>query len=159
MVRLPRMTTLLHKVARGTQRTIIPVPEAPSAKELLVDIVLAVTANVDWTQPGFEGRLGRTPTRRGEVMLATLTYCYALGMFSSAHIETEIYRNRNNAELLAQMNLDRRSLAQFRRYNRDLIKICLTQVLGRLNTSISPAEEAERRIDNAVTHDFLESEQ
>lgn len=151
------MTIFIEKVTRGTARTTIPVSRPTDAREALVETVLAAVANTDWSQPGFQGRLGRTRTPRGEVMLATLTYCYALKMYSSAHIESEIHRNRKNAELLDRMPLDRRLLAQFRRYNRDLIKVCLTQVLGELGGSFAPDQEAEDRIENAVACDFLES--
>jgi len=150
------MTIFIEKVARGTARTTTPVSQAKGARETLVETVMAAVANADWSQPGFQGRLDRSRTPRGEVMLATLTYCYALKMYSSALIETEIHRNRKNAELLARMPVDRRGLSQFRRYNRDLIKVCLTQVLGELGGSFLPEQEAEDRIENAVASDFLE---
>ena len=157
------MTTFLHKVARETTRTRIAVAKPKQANEILVDLVLAATASADWSQPGFQGRLDRCRSTRGEVLLATLTYCYALGMYSSSHIEFEIYRNRNNAQLVAQVNLDRRSLARFRKYNRDLIKVCLMQVLAQMVPFSTVrtedlAQEAEDRIEHAAACDFLDFE-
>jgi hypothetical protein len=153
------MTTFIDKVGRTTARTTIPFSQPKGAKETLVEIVLTAVADVDWGQPGFQGRLDRMRTARGEAMLATLTYCYALKMYSSALIETEIHQNRKNVELLDRINIDRRLLAQFRRYNRDLIKVCLTQVLGELGGPFVPEVEAEDRIENAVACDFLEDEE
>jgi hypothetical protein len=165
------MTTFLHKISRPTTMAPVPVPQATRGNEALVDIVLAVTANANWSQPGIDGRLGRSKTPKGEVILATLTYCYALGIYSSERIEAAIYKNRNNWELLDRLPLDRTALARFRKNNRDLVQACLTQVLGQMAscrmedltppaiTCLDLCQEAERRINSAVTCDFLETEE
>lgn len=161
------MTTFLHKIARETPTTVVSVPQTGIGKELLVEIVLDVVAKADWTQPGVDGRLGRSRTTRGEVLLATLTYCYAWGIYSSGKIQAAVYGNRQNFDLLDRMPLERTAFAQFRRYNRDLIKVCLTQVLGRIETGGAErggwigeyaAAEAERRIQKAVESDFMETD-
>lgn len=152
------MTTFLYKIARsGPAGTTTEVPsfEPEVTKESLVDLVLQVVAQADWTQPGVDGRLGRNRTPRGEVLLATLTYCYASGLYNSGHIESAILRNKNNAGLLDRMPLNRRSFSQFRRYHRDLLKACLTQVLSRMGH----ADQADHRIDRAVESDFIECDE
>jgi hypothetical protein len=161
------MTTFLHKIARETPTAVVSAPHTETSKETLVEIVLDVVAKADWSQPGVDGRLGRSKTARGEVLLATLTYCYAWGIYSSGKIEATVYGKRQNFDLLDRMPLERRAFAQFRRYNRDLIKVCLTQVLGRIETggperggwiAEYAAGEAERRIQKAVESDFLETD-
>ena len=175
--RLVHMTTFLHKIARATPRAHSPVQETELSKEALVDIVLEVVASADWSQPEADGRLGRFKTPPGEVLLATLTYCYAWGIYSSSKIESAILGNRQNFDLLDRIPLERRSFSQFRRHNRDLVKFCLTQVLGRIGTedgsrqdsrsSSLPSDfefarfghEAAHRIDKALECDFLESDE
>ena len=156
------MTTFLHKVAREPRLAQIATDQAPLTKEALVDMVLEVVAGADWTQPGVDGRPGRSKTARGKVLLATLTYCYAWGIYSSGEIEGAILRNRQNAELLDCLPLDRKSVVQFRRYNRDLIKSCLTQVLGRMNSgrfaSAMDLCDAEQRISRAAECDCMDSD-
>jgi hypothetical protein len=155
------MTTFLHKVAREPRLAQVSTSNAPLTKETLVDVVLNVVAGADWSQPGFEGRVGRAKTVRGEVLLATLTYCYAWGIYSSDEIAAAILRNRQNFELLNHFPLDRKSFAQFRRYNRDLIQSCLAKVLGQMTSprsaSVVAACEAEERIARAVECDCIEA--
>lgn len=149
------MTTFLHRIARtgpAAPAAKMPGPEPVVTKDALVDVVLQAVANVDWTQPGVDGRLGRTRTARAEVLLATLTYCYASGLYNSGNIEAAILRNRHNTELLNRMPLDRRSFSRFRRFHRDLLTDCLTEVLGR-------GDEAARRIERAIETDFIETEE
>lgn len=151
------MTVFLQKVARTAPAAARAIPACESARrtDSLVDLVLEVVAQADWGRPDVDGRVGRKSTPRGEVLLATLTYCYALGFYSSTQIELAILRNPNNTELPDRVPLDRRSFAQFRRHNRDLLKACLTEVLGRMGK----AEEAEQRIECAVESDFFDREE
>jgi len=157
------MTTFLHKVAREPKLATLSTDPAPIAKETLVDTVLDIVAQTNWAQPNVDGRLGRSKTPRGEVLLATLTYCYAWGIYSSREIEGAILRNRQNADLLDCFPLDRKAFAQFRRYNRDLVKSCLTQVLGRLSTGRFATAmdmcDAEQRISRAAECDCIESDE
>ena len=147
-VRRVNMTTFLHKVARETRGA----ESTALTNESLVDMVLGVVAEVDWA------RSGRIRTVRGETLLATLTYCYAWGIYNSGEIEAAIVRNRQSWDLLNRMPLDRRSFAQYRRHNRDLITSCLAQVLERMNSNRVAEFEAERRIQHAVECDFLDSQ-
>jgi hypothetical protein len=154
------MTTFLHKVAREPRLSQISTSETPLTKETLVDMVLSIVAAADWNQPDFDGRLGRVKSVRGEVLLATLTYCYAWGIYSSDEIAAAIFRNRQNSELLDRFALDRKSFVQFRRHNRELLKSCLMRVLGemtstRLATHLE-ACEAEERISRAAECDCME---
>jgi hypothetical protein len=160
------MTTFLHKVAGGTRVAPVTPQHTAITKETLVDLVLDVVARADWSHPGSGARPGRNKTERGEVLLATLTYCYAWGLYSSGEIEAAILRNRNNSELLDRYPLDRKSFMQFRRYNRDLITSCLTQVLGALNTwrdefheSPIHMQDAEQRIERAVVCDSMDCDE
>ena len=151
------MTTFLHKVAREP-RLAQKTTDAPLTKEALVEIVLEVVAEADWSRPD----MGRIPTPRGKVLLATLTYCYAWGIYNSYEIEGALHRNRQNADLLDAFPLDRKAFMQFRRYNRDLIKSCLTQVLGRMNTGRFATAmdlcDAEQRISRAAECDCMDSD-
>ena len=155
------MTTFLHKVSREPRLAHPSADAASVTKEALVNMVLDVVAQANWTQPNGEGRLGRSKTPRGEVLLATLTYCYAWGIYSSREIEGAILRNRQNADLLDCFPLDWKAFAQFRRHNRDLVKSCLIQILGRLNTDRFPTAmdfcDAEQRISRAAECDCIES--
>ena len=157
------MTTFLHKVARESRLAQLSTGYAPLTRETLVDMVLDVVANADWAQPDVDGRVGRSKSMRGEVLLATLTYCYAWGIYSSREIEGAILRNRANADLLNCFPLDRKAFMQFRRYNRDLVKSCLTQVLGRMNTgrfhTAIDVCDAEQRISIATECDCMESDE
>jgi hypothetical protein len=157
------MTTFLHKVAGGTRSAREATPQTAISKEGLVELVLDVVAQAKWTQPGVDGRTGRNKTERGEVLLATLTYCYAWGIYSSGEIEAAILRHRYHSDLLDRYPLDRNVFMQFRRYNRDLIKSCLTQVLGVLNTgrvaTYMDAHDAEQRIERAVACDCMEGDE
>jgi hypothetical protein len=161
--RFANMTTFLHQVSREPRLPHPSTDAAPVTKEALVEIVLDVVAVANWAQPSVEGRLGRSRTTRGEVLLATLTYCYARGIYSSREIEGAILRNRQNADLLDCFPLDRKALAQFRRHNRDLVKSCLIQVLGCMNPGRFPTAmdfcDAEQRIARAAECDCIESEE
>jgi hypothetical protein len=156
------MTTFLHKVAREPRIADSSSDVAPITNEILVDMVMDVVAQANWTQPGPDGRLGRSKTARGEVLLATLTYCYAWGIYSSREIEGTILGNRQNADLLDCFPLDRKAFMQFRRYNRDLVKSCLTQVLGRISTGRYATAmdmcDAEQRIARAAECDCIEAD-
>lgn len=150
-------------VAREPRLANLSTEATSVTKETLVEMVLDVVARANWAQPSAEGRLERNKTPRGEVLLATLTYCYAWGIYSSREIEGAILRNRQNAELLDCFPLDRKTFAQFRRHNRDLVKSCLIQVLGRINTGRFPTAmdfcDAEQRISRAAECDCIESEE
>ncbi len=117
----------------------------------LVALVEQSTASVDWFQPGPNGRLGRTKTLRGQTMLTILTYCYAIGFYSSREIELQLVRKRATGAWLDQMPLDARAFREFRRYNRDLIKQCLKRVLReifQLRSSRSSPRAAGPKADN-----------
>ena len=86
------MTTFIHKVAREPRLSQISTSGTPLTKETLVDMVLSIVAAADWNQPDCDGRLGRVKSVRGEVLLATLTYCYAWGIYSSNEIAAAIFR-------------------------------------------------------------------
>ena len=149
-------------VAREPRIASLSTDAASITKEILVDMVMDVVTQTNWTQPGPDGRLGRSKTARGEVLLATLTYCYAWGIYSSREIEGAILRNRQNVDLLDCFPLDRKAFMQFRRYNRDLVKSCLTQVLGRISTGRYATAmdmcDAEQRISRAAECDCIEAD-
>jgi len=150
-------------VAREPRLANLSTDLGPITNELLVNMVMDVVAEINWMQPGPDGRLGRSKSARGEVLLATLTYCYAWGIYSSNEIEAAILRNRQNADLLDCFPLDRKAFMQFRRYNRDLVKSCLTQVLGRINTGRYATAmdmcDAEQRISRATECDSIEADE
>ena len=156
------MTTFLHMVAREPRFADSSTEAAPITNEILVDMVIDVVAQANWTQPGPDGRLGRSKTDRSEVLLATLTYCYAWGIYSSREIEGAILCNRQNADLLDCFPLDRKAFMQFRRHNRDLVKSCLTQVLGRITNgryaTATDLCDAEQRISRAAECDCIEAD-
>ncbi|HKQ40551.1 MAG TPA: hypothetical protein VJ063_20950 [Verrucomicrobiae bacterium] len=156
------MTTFLQMVAREPRFANLSTDSAPITNEILVTMVMDVVGQANWAQPNVDGRLGRSKTARGEVLLATLTYCYAWGIYSSREIEGAILRNRKNADLLDCFPIDRKAFMQFRRHNRDLVKSCLTQVLGRLNTGRYATAmdlcDAEQRIARAAECDCIEAD-
>lgn len=156
------MTTFLQMVAREPRFANLSTDPAPITNEILVEMVMDVVGQANWAQPNAEGRMGRSKTARGEVLLATLTYCYAWGIYSSREIEGAILRNRQNADLLDCFPLDRKAFMQFRRHNRDLVKSCLTQVLGRINTGRFATAmdlcDAEQRIARAAECDCIEAD-
>lgn len=122
----------------------------------------------DWSRCNSEGRLGRVRTLRTEIMLAVLTYCYALGMLRMTDIETAIASGFVKIGVVEGAPLDQFALIRFRRHNRDLIAQCLAHVLERLQAApgargesgvLSPERAtvlAGERIERAIEQDCLD---
>jgi len=124
--------------------------------------------NIDWSRPNPQGVEGRRRTVRTEIMLAVLTYCYALGISRATEIEAAIASGSVKLGVVEGAPLDRFALMLFRRHNRDLLAECLTQVLERLQAipvargeaGVSEpgraATQASARIERAIEQDCLD---
>jgi hypothetical protein len=131
-------------------------------------LVQEAVGSADWSRPNAEGRDGRVRTVRTEIMLAVLTYCYALGMSRATEIEAAIASGIVKIGVVDGAPLDRFALIHFRRHNRDLLTECLTKVLERLQAlpagrgeavavaSERAAAQARDRIDRAIEADCLD---
>ena len=90
--------------------------------------------------------------KRGELLLAVLTYAYAAGIYRSREIEEEIFRSAAGRQFFSIMPVTAQSLRHFRRQNRALIKDCLHHVLYR---ALKARGNHPRAIGcNAVRHDW-----
>ena len=131
-------------------------------------LVQEAVGQVDWGRPNPEGRGGRVHTMRTEIMLAVLTYCYALGMTRATEIEAAIISGFINIGVVDGAPLDRFALIRFRRNNRDLLTDCLTYVIEQLQAAPTArgeallgyreraAIQARERIQRAIEHDCME---
>lgn len=157
-------------------------------RRAVAELVLQTVRTIDWTQPGADERLARGRTAGGEVILAILTHCYAIGIYRSQEIEQRILRRKAGRDLFLCVPLDWKTFAQFRRHNRALVKQCLMNVLQQSfrvrwnNNAIKRAEalgtrfsalasatdarflhllawEAERRIALAVELDYIDQDE
>ena len=134
-------------------------------------LVQSVVAEVDWNRPGPDGREGRVKTVRCEIMLAVLTYCYALGIYCATDIETALVTGQVKVGAVEGAPLDRHTLISFRRHHRDLLAECLEKVLLQLDgtpaprsmtesAAGSPARSvAQSRIDRAIEWDCMDRDQ
>lgn len=134
-------------------------------------LVQSVVADVNWSRPGPDGREGRVKTVRCEIMLALLTYCYALGIYRAADIEAALITGQVNVGAVEGSPVDRHSLVIFRRNHRDLIAECLERVLLRLDGTPTPRHlpnsaadsvvlsRAQSRIDRAIEWDCMDRDQ
>ena len=92
------------------------------------------------------------PTRRWQVLLGILTYCYALGVYGSDEIEQAIAGDGNADALFAEAFRNATpaaGLRAFRRANRQVILQCLASVLGGPDCS----SEATERLRAAIEAD------
>lgn len=134
-------------------------------------LVQSVVADVDWSRPGPDGRDGRVRTVRCQIMLAVLTYCYALGIYRAVDIETALVTGQVNVGAVEGAPVDRRSLINFRRNHRDLLAECLEKVLLQLDGTPAPRHipdfaagslvlsVAQSRIDRAIEWDCMDRDQ
>ena len=134
-------------------------------------LVQSVVADMNWSRPGPDGREGRIKTVRCEIMLALLTYCYALGIYRAADIETALITGQVNVGVVEGSPVDRHSLVIFRRNHRDLIAECLERVLLQLDGTPTPRHMpnfaadsvvlslAQSRIDRAIEWDCMDRDQ
>ena len=134
-------------------------------------LVQAVVADVNWNRPGPDGHEGRVKTVRCEIMLAVLTYCYALGMYRAADIETALITGQVNVGVVEGAPVDRHSLVAFRRNHRDLLAECLERVLLQLDGTPNPRHmsnsaadsqvpsDSQSRIDRAIEWDCMDRDQ
>ena len=137
-------------------------------KTEVAELVQAAVGSADWSRPNSEGRSGRERTVRTELMLAVLTYCYALGMSRATEIEAAIASGLVKIGVVDGAPLDRFALIHFRRHHRDLLSDCLTYVLERLLATPSgrgdavavvserAAAQARERIERAIEQDCLD---
>jgi hypothetical protein len=97
----------------------------------LADLVLEAVRAVDEKElnppaPGIGG-----PAFRPRMMLAALTYCYAVGIFGSQDIE-EMMRCDGGVRALCGMEFpDWRRLRRFRRENREMLRRTLEETIRR----------------------------
>ncbi len=134
-------------------------------------LVQSVVAEVDWNRPGPDGREGRVRTVRCQIMLALLTYCYALGMYRATDIEIALLTGQVNVGAVEGAPLDRHTLISFRRNHRDLLAECLEKILQQLDGAPTPRSmtdsaagslmrsAAETRIDRAIEWDCMDRDQ
>ena len=133
--------------------------------------VQSIVNQVDWSQTGPDGRTGRVRTVRGEIMLAVLTYCYALGLHRAMDIESALATGQVNVGAVEGAPVDRHALIRFRRHHRDLLTQCLSEILIQLDNSPAPRlshdsatialarAAAETRIDRAIEWDCIDRDE
>lgn len=137
----------------------------------MATLVQSVVADVDWSRPGPDGREGRVRTVRCHIMLAVLTYCYALGIYRASDIETALVTGQVNVGAVEGAPVDRHTLINFRRNHRDLLAECLEKVLLQLDGTPTPRSmtdsaagslvrsTAQSRIDRAIEWDCMDRDQ
>jgi hypothetical protein len=81
------------------------------------------------------------------MLLAILTYCYALGIYSSRSIERRICRDDTLRYLCAWKFANRKLLRRFRDQNRRVIERCLLEVCLALR---EPGWEAAERVEGTA---------
>ena len=100
-----------------------------AGKTGLVSLVLSAVEAVDW--PGKEKNFARQggPNFQSGMLMALLTYCYAIGIYSSQDIEASIREDKTVRYLCANTSPDWKTLRRFRKSHRDPLKKCLLNVL------------------------------
>ena len=93
-------------------------------------------------------------TDRSRLLLGILTYCYALGIYSSGEIENAIVSDANADSIYAlafQNAAPAVALRTFRRANREVILRCLASVLD----GPDPVTDATERVRVAIEADSI----
>ena len=103
-----------------------------------------------------------------KALLALLSYCYALEIYGSGHVENLLSRDLNYRQLCQDQFPDARVIRRFRLENREVIQLCLTATLRfqveqklqdgfvtRVNLA-QLADEAKRRLIMAMFIDSME---
>ena len=129
--------------SRRTKRGKVRPKEALNEK--LTRLVLRAVAKLG-------GSHGEQSAATAEVMLAVLTYCYASGLYSSRDIAESIWAQQVGRKFLNHVPLDWIALKQFRRHNRDLIRLCLAAVLAELRPRRSSAAARDGTVRDAARH-------
>ena len=81
-------------------------------------------------------------TPRSRVLLTLLTYCYAVGIYSSEDIEWACRNEPGASYICANKPAAPATIRQFRRANRVGIESCLARVLAMAANSHPPADKA-----------------
>ena len=108
------------------------------------------------------------PAFQPKALLALLSYCYALEIYGSAHVENLLLSDLNYRQLCQDKFPDAQVIRRFRRENREVIQLCLTATLRfqveqklqegfvtRVNAA-QLADEAKRRLIMAMFIDSME---
>lgn len=165
------MTTIFYRGDRANTGFFYRTRRPLTDRLEMAALVQSVVADVDWSRPGPDGRTGRVWTVRCQIMLALLTYCYALGIYRAADIETALVTGQVNVGAVEGAPVDRHTLISFRRNHRDLLAECLEKVLLQLDGT--PASRhmpdsvagslvnsvAQSRIDRAIEWDCMDRDQ
>jgi Transposase domain (DUF772) len=93
-----------------------------------------------------------------QLLLALLTYCYAIGVYASEDIEGFMRRDENFRGLCGNDVPDALVLRRFRRFNREPIIRCLAQVLELSQGQTNPARSTSRLMDRDVAEGSYLSE-
>ena len=89
------------------------------------------------------------------MMLAALTYCYALGLFSSRDIEEMMRTDRGFRALCGMEFPDWRRLRRFRRHNREALRRTLEETIRR-TWSLNGGDHRQRpRYEMTQTNELL----
>jgi transposase len=112
---------------------------------------------------GFGDALQTTPdeatTVSPSLLLATLTYCYAVGIYCSEDVESACRSNPRVKLLAHDMDLDSQTIRRFRRRHRDWIETCLTRVLTGVSAGGNLlASSAREKLDLAIMMDMAMAE-
>jgi hypothetical protein len=165
------MTAIFYRGDRANTGFFYRSRRPSSDRSELAALVQSIVAEVDWNRPGPDGREGRVWTVRCQIMLAVLTYCYALGIYRASDIETALVTGQVNVGAVEGAPVDRHTLIQFRRNHRDLLAECLKKVLLQLNDTPTPRSmtdsaagsvansAAQSRIDRAIEWDCMDRDQ
>ena len=153
----PAVTLELPKTER-------PLSEPPS----LTQVVQEAVRGIDEDALHRVARLDAGLVFQPKALLGLLVYCYARETYSSEEVEDMLRRDKPFRDICHEEFPGARHFRQFRRHNREAIRVCLVAALGFLVrqkvelgivTKVSEAhleEEANRRITNAMFIDSME---
>jgi hypothetical protein len=91
-------------------------------------------------------------TPRARVLLTLLTYCYAVGIYSSEDIEWACQNEPGASYICSNKPVDLETIRQFRRAHRLGIECCLNRVLAAA-TSSHPLVSAHQKLEIAIMMD------
>jgi hypothetical protein len=151
----------------------VSVPASNPATGKLLNLVLMAVQSVPVESLHWVADAGAGLAWHARTLLATLTYCYACEVFGSEDIERAMGRDAEYRQLCANEFPDAKVLRRFRRFNRDALIHCLTNVLTGLQPPAGACErgsrfdvpfsscpltvyEAQRRVQTAILLDMQE---
>jgi len=128
-----------------------------SARERLLEILLAEIDSLDWANPELLQLLRANPAFQPRFLLALIAFAYATSTCESEEVETLYYRDALLKARFPGQAPTPKGISRFRRENRGLLKWCLSQLFKQalrdkyqLGDQLLPAG-LRKHLDDAAT--------